>query len=198
MTATTVAEGGTYGVAMASSWRRQVRLLVVGFALAPLPLRAQVPTLVTAMLGCYRLTIGASADPAVLAPGVFRLDVVRPVDWLPMLRRIDAASASQSPNHPAFDTATAFGAWRHALPDPWVRSAQHLWGTAWRVIGTDTLEVKWSDGYTAIDLKLRMSEDTLRGAVHTGSDQVGHDRTESARAWRSSCPPNLASRPGGA
>jgi len=181
---------------MASMWRRQTSLLVVGVALMPLSLRAQAPAPVTAMLGCYRLAIGLGADLAIPAPGVFRLDAARPSDWLPLLRRIDAALASQAPNHPAFDTATAFGPWRHALPDPWIRSSRHLWGTAWRVAGADTLEVKWSDGYTAINLMLQTTGDTLRGAVHTGSDQVGFGRTDSARAWRTTCPPSLTSGSG--
>lgn len=183
--------GLTTRAAMTSRWR-QAQLLVIGFAVAPCPLCAQAPVPVTAMLGCYRLTVPVRANATVPVPAVFRLDAARPVDWLPVLRRIDAAFASQSPNHPAFDTARAFGPWRHALPDPWMRSSRTLWGTAWRVVNVDTLEVKWSDGYTAINLKLRINGDTLSGAILTGSDQAGVERAEAARAWRTSCPTKLS------
>jgi hypothetical protein len=168
----------------------------IGVALTPGPLRAQVSTPVVVVAGCYQLTIAAGSEPAIPSPGVFRLDVGRPVDWLPMLRRINASSTIQAPGQPAFDTATAFGSWRHALPDRWMRSSKSLWGTAWRVTVGDTLEVKWSDGFTAVDLKLRMSGDTLRGGIHTGSDQTGRDRTGLAKAWRVICPTNLASPAG--
>ena len=168
---------------------------VIGLALLlTRPLPAQDAADAAAMLGCYHLSLDVGTAGGALAPSVFRLDNGRPVGRLPVLRRIDAArrrtdssSSGSRPRGSLLDTTNAFGQWRHALPDPWVPGSRNLWNTAWRIVSADTLEVAWSDGYSSIRLDLPTGSDTLRGELHSGSDQ-GLDDTEAAKAWRTTCP----------
>lgn len=152
-------------------------LLGVGFANGA---AAQTPN----MLGCYRL-ISDDSGGRHPHPAVFRLNAERP-DWSPAIERIARASATK------VDTNAMFGDWRRALPDPWDRSSRHLWGSAWRTLGADTLEVKWSDGFGWMNLLLALKGDTLRGILRLGGDQVGYDVTMPAKAFRVECPPDLA------
>src|SRR5262249_2041316 len=140
------------------------------------------------LLGCYQLATDPGNKTPFQYPPFFQLEGTRPVGDLPMMRRMDDASRVRTPSNPPFDTAAAFGSWRHALPDPWFHTSGSLWSTAWRVTDRDTLELRWSDGYSPMNLKLHLDGDTLRGTIHVGSDQVGHDRTDLARAWRIRCP----------
>jgi hypothetical protein len=78
--------------------------------------------------------------------------------------------------------------------NPWFRPLDTLLvtPTQWRIASADSLELRWSNGYSSVDLLLHLAPDTLRGRSFYGSDEVSADRTFTASAWPAPCPASMA------
>lgn len=157
---------------------RLIRLAVL-LALVLMPtsaeLAAQSKPSAAAIAGCYRLILDT---------------------WSPPLRAQDWPASQTPPSEFQLDT-TIVSLW---LPrdtvwavQPTVLVSRSRMPASWRYVGTDSVAIVWSTGFTGVDLRLQIVRDTLRGQARTFHDAHVEgeppDPRTSAVAVRSRCAP---------
>ena len=131
---------------------RYVIRLAVLLALVLMPrsaeLAAQSKPSAATIAGCYRLALGTWSPPLRaqdwMPPSEFQLDTTIVSLWLPK------------------DTVWTV--------QPTVLMPRSRMPASWRYVGTDSVAIVWSTGFTGVHLRLQIVRDTLRGQATTFKD----------------------------
>ena len=153
---------------------------------------------VSAAAGQVSATPVRDSATALRFTGCYELQM-RPTDSSSVVTRQFSAWPSRMTltTLPEDNRIPRFGPLR-AEPDPWIMPrGGHRFGGSWNPLGSDTLIVGWTDGYSTFGLRLGMHGDTLRGTGELGSDVISPDSPRMRFvAWRVRCSETSTGRAG--